>query len=237
MRRLAERSLAAMLVLLAASAALGGCGARRQAAAGVEPAGDGVIVTYKPCQEGQGIARMQIFGPRNQLAWWARADSPRAARTSLRIPAGAPGYQVVSRPGLRDGITYRVEAESTNGQSWGGPSFDPAKLRTGEVLSAGKRVSASAWHAATASCNRRSAGTIAVGALLAGGAAAAMAIVILGPLWLLRRVAVRRAREREGHLPWLHDPPPRPGLRLWPFRRRARRPTRPPAADQPPGTP
>jgi hypothetical protein len=133
-----------------------------------------------------------------------------------------PGYRVVDdlgAGGLRRGTTYRALAESTTGDAWTGPTFDPADLRAGEVRAAGRRVETSTWLAGKASCGHRSLTRVAVSALLAGVVAAALIGVVLGPLWLLRRAALRRARDREGPVPWLHDPPPPPSPRPWRVRR------------------
>lgn len=221
-----------VLILLAAllpAVVAAGCAGDRGPASGVEATADGVVVHYKPCHADRGLRRVAVFDPGNRRVWAATVSPGAAARASLPIAPAVRGYHVddrLGRTGLRRGTTYRVLAVSITGDDWGGPTFDPAELRRGAVLAGGKQVDAATWRSAKASCGGRSVSTVAGGALLAGVAAAVLLAAVLGPLWLLRRVAVRRAREREGHLPWLHDPPPDlPNVRWWPtsWRRPGRR--------------
>jgi hypothetical protein len=156
--------------------------------------------------------------------WTATATSGNAATNAVPVAGSIPGYTVddhLGAGGLVPGETYRTLVDGTDGTDWGGPTFDPADLRTDKVLVGGQRFDTTTWLADKPSCRGRSWASVAVAAVLAGLGAAAVMGLILGPLWLLRRSALRRAREREGHLPWLHDPPPDQGTGL---RRPRRRP-------------
>jgi hypothetical protein len=208
-----------------ASTLLAGCGVR-STASGVEPGANSPVLRFKPCDQTQGVRRLRLVDPKGKIVWTATARSGGEATTVISVAPSLAGYDVVDRlgpAGLAPGTTYRALTDATDGTAWPGPTFDPADLRPGKVLVAGRQLDAAKWRADEPSCKGRSWGAVALSALLAGGGAAAVMGLVLGPLWLLRRAALRRARERQGHLPWLHDPPPDQGFSLrLPHRRRPR---------------
>lgn len=222
-----KRALLATGLVVVAGACLVGCGAGGTAS-GVEPALGGPMVLFKPCGD-EGIRRLVVLDPKNREVWTATRLPNTADVTEMTIGPTLDGYQVADRrPGgaLQRGTVYRVVADASDGNTWNGPTFDPANLRQGKVLVGNQQLDAQRWIADKPSCRGHSWTFVAGAALLAGLGAAAIMGLILGPLWLLRRAALRRAREREGDLPWLHDPPPdmgglrRPSLPRPPWRRR-----------------
>lgn len=210
---------AAGAAALAAMLLLGGCASSGPAHGVLLHHGE-VVLRYKPCETAY-LSRVKLFDDReDRLVWSAKLRKSAASDTAIAIEPHLDGYVVHDRLGTggpKPGVVYRAEATSTKGDHWGGPVFDRADLREGKVQVAGGRLDARDWVHDQPNCRKGSAVGIAAAALFTAGVTAVVMAVILGPLYLLRRAALRRRAAQEGtDQPWLHhDDYRHPWLDRW----------------------